>query len=106
MEMLSSYPKAVEAHMPHAEAQRWYLQADIIVDQVFCGTYGLLSVEAMAMGKPVVTYIRDDVKSFFQTTCRLCPGNRLVLSYGRGMLYDENHIYDYLNRRLRSTEDI
>lgn len=46
----------------HHEAMKRYLQADIIVDQILCGTYGMLSVEAMAMGKVVVAYIRDDVR--------------------------------------------
>jgi len=47
----------------HDEAMRKYLDADIIIDQILCGTYGMLSVEAMAMGKPVVAFVRDDVRS-------------------------------------------
>ena len=47
----------------HQEAMSRYLQADIVIDQILCGTYGMLSVEAMAMGKVVVAYVRDDVKS-------------------------------------------
>ncbi len=35
-------------------------QADIVVDQVFLGWYGLVAVEAMALGKPVVGFIRPD----------------------------------------------
>lgn len=49
----------------HQEAMQLYAGADIIVDQLLCGTYGMLSVEAMAMGKVVVAYIRDDVKKKF-----------------------------------------
>ena len=40
-----------------AEAFEIYKTADIIVDQVFVGTYGVFSIECMAMGKPVVCYI-------------------------------------------------
>ncbi|CAM3564639.1 hypothetical protein [Marinicrinis lubricantis] len=47
--------------MSHAEALQAYASADIIVDQILCGSYGMLSVEAMSMGKVVVAYIRDDV---------------------------------------------
>ncbi|MDQ0207867.1 glycosyltransferase family protein [Alkalicoccobacillus murimartini] len=47
--------------MNHDEAVELYKEADIILDQVLCGSYGLLSVEAMSLGKPVVTYIRDDL---------------------------------------------
>jgi glycosyltransferase involved in cell wall biosynthesis len=34
--------------------------ADIVVDQVFLGWYGLVAVEAMALGRPVVGFIRPD----------------------------------------------
>jgi hypothetical protein len=34
--------------------------ADVVVDQVFMGWYGMVAVEAMAMGKPVLCYIRED----------------------------------------------
>lgn len=49
----------------HQKAMEMYLTADIIVDQILCGTYGMLSVEAMAMGKVVVAYVREDVKQHF-----------------------------------------
>ncbi|QQE80316.1 glycosyltransferase [Alicyclobacillus sp. SO9] len=48
--------------MDHKTAMSWYSKADVVIDQLLCGTYGLLSVEAMAMGKPVVTYIREELK--------------------------------------------
>lgn len=46
----------------HKEALEMYMKSDIIIDQILCGTYGMLAVEAMAMGKVVVGYIRDDVR--------------------------------------------
>jgi len=51
--------------MSHQQAVSNYLKADIIVDQLLCGTYGMFSVEAMAMGKPVVAFIREDVRQKF-----------------------------------------
>ncbi|WP_026478013.1 glycosyltransferase family protein [Alkaliphilus transvaalensis] len=56
--------QAIE-NMSHREAMQAYKEADIIIDQVLCGSYGMLSVEAMAMGKVVVAFIRDDVKQHF-----------------------------------------
>jgi hypothetical protein len=44
--------------MPHEEAVRWYQRADIIIDQLHIGWYGVLAIEAMALGKPVIAYIR------------------------------------------------
>ena len=48
--------------LSHKEALDLYKKADIIIDQLRIGWYGVLSVEAMALGKAVVCYIRDDLK--------------------------------------------
>ncbi|MDQ0207864.1 glycosyltransferase [Alkalicoccobacillus murimartini] len=56
-----SYKKIEQ--LSHKEALELYKEADIIVDQLLCGTYGVLSVEAMALGKVVVANIREDVRS-------------------------------------------
>jgi hypothetical protein len=46
--------------MAHSEALALYAQADLVVDQLLVGWYGTFAMEAMAMGKPVVCYIRDE----------------------------------------------
>jgi len=57
------------------EAKRVYEKADIIVDQLVIGWYGVLSVEAMALGKPVVAYIRDDLVPSFDNGLPLINAN-------------------------------
>jgi glycosyltransferase involved in cell wall biosynthesis len=47
-------------NVPHAEALKLYRRADLIIDQILAGWYGNFAVEAMAMGKPVVAYIREE----------------------------------------------
>lgn len=47
--------------MTQEQARQVYESADIIVDQLFIGTYGVFSIEAMALGKPVITYISNDM---------------------------------------------
>jgi glycosyltransferase involved in cell wall biosynthesis len=44
----------------HAEAVERYRRADIVVDQLNSGWYGLFAIEAMAMGKPVVGYLHEE----------------------------------------------
>ena len=44
------------------EAFEIYKTADIIVDQLYAGTYGVFAIESMALGKPVITYISDEMK--------------------------------------------
>lgn len=43
------------------EAKAIYMKADIIIDQLLIGTYGVFALEGMALGKPVITYIMDDM---------------------------------------------
>jgi glycosyltransferase involved in cell wall biosynthesis len=45
------------AGVPYIQALEEYKQADIIIGQTHIGWYGKLEQEAMAFGKPVVTYI-------------------------------------------------
>lgn len=47
--------------MSHRQAMETYRAADLIIDQILCGSYGLLSVEAMSLGKPVIAYLREDL---------------------------------------------
>ena len=44
----------------HDEAFERYRDADIVVDQLNAGWYGLFAIECMALGKPVVTYLHDE----------------------------------------------
>jgi glycosyltransferase involved in cell wall biosynthesis len=50
--------------MAHSEAMQLYADADLLVDQLLVGWYGGLSVELMALGKPVVAYIREEDMRF------------------------------------------
>ena len=45
--------------LTHAEARRIYTRADLLVDQLLVGWYGGVAVECMALGKPVLCYLRE-----------------------------------------------
>jgi glycosyltransferase involved in cell wall biosynthesis len=47
--------------VPHEEARDRYRRADIVVDQLDAGWHGVFALESMALGKPVVTYLKPDV---------------------------------------------
>jgi glycosyltransferase involved in cell wall biosynthesis len=47
--------------VPHEEARARYARADIVVDQLQAGWHGVFALESMALGKPVVTYLKPDV---------------------------------------------
>jgi glycosyltransferase involved in cell wall biosynthesis len=44
----------------HDEARGRYERADIVVDQLNAGWYGIFALEAMALGKPVLSYLRPE----------------------------------------------
>jgi glycosyltransferase involved in cell wall biosynthesis len=46
--------------LDHREAFDRYRRADVIVDQLNAGWYGVFAIEAMALGKPVVTFLHDE----------------------------------------------
>jgi glycosyltransferase involved in cell wall biosynthesis len=44
----------------HDEAKQRCREADIVVDQLNAGWYGMLAIEAMALGKPVLCFLHDE----------------------------------------------
>lgn len=50
--------------LSHEAARRQYEQIDLLIDQVHAGWYGGLAVEVMALGKPVMAYIREEDLDF------------------------------------------
>lgn len=47
-----------------AECQKLYPQGDIFIPDVITGWHGLVAIEAMATGRPVITYLRDDFMKY------------------------------------------
>jgi len=56
--------------LSNAEAKEVYKTIDVLIDQLFAGWYGGLAVEAMALGKPVIAYIRHDDLQFIPAKMR------------------------------------
>ncbi|MCR6107291.1 glycosyltransferase family 4 protein [Salipaludibacillus agaradhaerens] len=57
----------------HIEAKKMYEKADIIIDQLHIGSYGLFSIEGMAMGKPVICYISDYMLEKYPSELPIIP---------------------------------
>jgi glycosyltransferase involved in cell wall biosynthesis len=52
----------------YGEALERYRRSSIVVDQLKIGWYGMVALECMAMGVPVMCYIRDDLKKYLGDT--------------------------------------
>jgi hypothetical protein len=51
------------------ELFKLYKEADIIIDQMVIGWYGLLSIEALAAGKEVMCYVDEKLKHYLFPGC-------------------------------------
>lgn len=67
--------------MSHSDVMQYYKRSSIIIDQLRIGTYANLSMEAMAMGKPVICYIRDDLIHTFPGELPIISANPDTLCY-------------------------
>jgi hypothetical protein len=56
--------------LSHEDARKLYGRADLLIDQLLAGWYGGLAVELMALGRPVVCYIRHDDLRFIPKEMR------------------------------------
>jgi len=56
-------------NIPWEEMPRALAECDLLVDQLFMGWYGLLAIEGMSLGKPVVCALRPE----FAATAPDCP---------------------------------
>jgi glycosyltransferase involved in cell wall biosynthesis len=44
----------------HDEAVKRFARADVVLDQLHAGWYGLFAIESMALAKPVLTFLNED----------------------------------------------
>ena len=63
----------------------YYKEADIVIDQMIIGWYGLLTVEALAAGNMVVAYIEESLKEQLFPDCpiKIADLNSLESKIGR-----------------------
>jgi glycosyltransferase involved in cell wall biosynthesis len=74
--------------VPWTELRARMAEADVVVDQVFMGWYGMVAVEAMAMGKPVLCFIREDFEARL-TDCPIVRCTRDSLAHELGALLED-----------------
>lgn len=61
--------------LTQAEFYREMASCDVYVDELRCGSHGVTAVEAMAAGKPTITYIRPDLLDKYPADMPLVNAN-------------------------------
>jgi glycosyltransferase involved in cell wall biosynthesis len=89
-------------NMSNKRAMEICAKADIAIDQLLIGAYGQYSVEMMALGKPVICYIRDDLVQHYPDNLPIINANPdNILSVLRKTLDN----YDQLDRLREASID-
>lgn len=83
------------------EALKIYQSADIVIDQILTGTYGVFSIEAMATGKPVIVYITEDMLKTFPPELPLVSADKNNLKEKIELLLDDAELRYSLGVRGR-----
>lgn len=62
-------------NVPIGELYEEISNADLVVDQLIQGWYGLLPMEAMTLGKPVICYLREELLLKLPNSCPIINAN-------------------------------
>ncbi|HLX21620.1 MAG TPA: hypothetical protein VKR23_15855 [Gaiellaceae bacterium] len=77
----------------HRAAFERYRRADIVVDQLNAGWYGVFAIETMALGKPVVTFLHEEAvrrtEAAFDVEVPIVPATKETLVDVLRRLVDE-----------------
>ncbi|GAA0328813.1 hypothetical protein GCM10008967_19160 [Bacillus carboniphilus] len=81
--------------MSHEKAKQLYQSADLIIDQLHIGSYGLLAVESMAMGKPVICYISEFMRDQYSKDLPIITANPdTIVNVVKGLLEEPDQLQD------------
>jgi hypothetical protein len=82
-------------NLSHSELKNKYIECDIFVDQVLAGWYGTAAVEAMALGRPTVCFLREEYYTYVDFSPKLPIINA-----------DQDNIYEVLKELIINKEKL
>jgi hypothetical protein len=85
-----------------SEALRILSDSDILIDEMVSGAYGLAALEAMALGKPVVSYIKPTMMASYPPDLPIVNANQEDLSQVLEGLLEDGNMRHEVGRRGRS----
>jgi glycosyltransferase involved in cell wall biosynthesis len=91
---------------PHRYALEYYKLADIVIDQLLIGWYGMLAQECMALGKPVCVYLREDLQGYMPSQPMLNTSIDNLLERLRLLIEDPRLREDLGKRGRKYVEEV
>lgn len=89
-------------NMPHAQAMETMADCDVYVDQLIIGSHGLAALEAMALGKAVVCYIKPSMRDKYPPELPIVSADPHSLSDVLAELLKDRQRIAELGRRGRA----
>ncbi|MHA1983350.1 MAG: glycosyltransferase [Candidatus Hodarchaeales archaeon] len=80
--------------VPHLKLMKICNKADIIVDELLSESYGILAIECMAMGKPVITRIDPAFRKYYQEMPLIDSNPEKIYSDIRFLIENPNKRYE------------
>ena len=79
----------LEVQGDHAKVIETLQRSDVVVDQLRLGTIGVVSLEAMATGTPVICYMRDDLRAKYPEALPVVNGTPDNIEYILKEIYND-----------------
>ena len=88
--------------VPRSEALQLLRSCDVYLDQFVLGDHGLATLEAMALGKPAVCYIKPSLVAEYPPDCPIVNANQDNLAQVLAQLLENGQRRHELGRRSRA----
>jgi glycosyltransferase involved in cell wall biosynthesis len=66
--------------VPHEKLNEYYWNADLVIDRFKLGSLGMVSLEAMACGRPVVTYVSSEYPEYKDFPLKDVNNEKMIVS--------------------------
>jgi len=66
--------------VPNEKVRKVMAEVDLVADQLIVGWYAMFALEAMSMEKPVLCYLREDLKKLYEVTGLVDPDEMPIIN--------------------------
>ncbi|MFM1977202.1 glycosyltransferase [Aquidulcibacter sp.] len=86
----------------HQEVVQRMAESDLLIDQLLAGAHGVVGIEAMALGVPVINYIRPDIRHLYPSTLPIIQAEPSNIGEVVADFVKSRHTHSILSTRSRA----